>query len=116
MPAPARKAVATKKVAANAARREVRSERGPKAKPFVVHFRGEQFEVTRDRLGTDKVYQRQVMVDVFRSNDSVLKLVYEIIGPRDAGRFLALCKPGEVFEPAAEFLEALNKVASTPNS
>jgi hypothetical protein len=45
------------------------------------------------------------------------KFIYELIGPADSDRFIALCKPGEPFaEVAVEFFTAYGKASGQGNS
>jgi hypothetical protein len=79
-------------------------------KPIVVAFRGQDFEIPPERFGT----ARYAMAAASGQDH---KLLYELIGPADANRFIALCKPGESFvEPALEFFEAFSKASGQGNS
>jgi len=116
MPAQPRKPAQKKPTAAVAARREVRGEGGA-VEPLSVKFRGDTFDIPRDRLGSARVYMRQQHLRRFRTVESEVELLFEVLGQADSGRFIALCEPGDSIDGAAtEFFAALNKASNVPNS
>lgn len=105
-----------KSTAAVAARREVRAEKGKPA-PLQVKFRGETFAIPRDRLGSARVFLLVKKLEKFNTVGDEVEVLFEILGQRDSARFIALMKPGDEINPAyAEFMAAVNKAASVPNS
>lgn len=121
MTAPARKSAAKKAPArkstsaAVAARREVRGE---KNKPVIIDvpFRGETFKIPLDRIGNGKVFLRQKAVEHFAGPDQICALLFDVLGPADSARWIALMEPGdEIFGQAGQFFSAMNKATNVPN-
>lgn len=121
MPAQPRKSAQPRKAAKKAtaavrARREVRNE-GGKVPPLSVKFRGETFEIPRDRLGSARVLLR---IQHFRQELTVAtssKLLFDLLGSADSARFIDTCEIGDGLGAVAiEFLDALNKAGNVPNS
>lgn len=116
MPAPARKASPRKIAPATAARREVKAE-GGESSIIKVPYRGDTFEITRDHLGSWKVWSLNRLHNQQKMVETLNDLVFAILGRTDAARFIALAKPGDDFESSCnEFLTALNKASNVPNS
>lgn len=77
---------------------------------FTVEFRGQKFDIDRDVLNSARF-----LMALARGRDH--ELMFEILGDKDSGRFIALCKRGESLPPiASEFFAAINKAAGLGNS
>lgn len=78
--------------------------------PFVVPFRGTNFEVPRDILTDARFRMSLAMMQDHQ-------IVFEALGPNQASLFISLISRGEKMpDVSAEFLEALNKAAGWGNS
>lgn len=72
------------------------------AKPIIVPFRGEDFTIERDTFASARF-----LLAMASSQDH--KILFELLGPNQADRFIRVCKPGEgLLEVEMEFFEALN--------
>jgi hypothetical protein len=118
MPAQPRKSTpARKPSAAVAARREVRAEKGAKAEPLTVKFRGSTFEIPRDRLGSARVFMRLQHLRRFPTVQAEVDVLFELLGQIDSARLIDLCGPGDDIENVYnEFMSAANKASNVPNS
>lgn len=112
MPAPARKPPAKKATAAVRARREVRNEKNP-VPPLTVTFRGEKFDLSRDRLGA--FYMRgQYLAHFGVDGEQMSTMLFDLLGKADSGRLLNLVKPGDaLLSVLSEFTSALTKAGNT---
>jgi len=119
MPAQPRKATPRKApAAAVSARREVRAEKG-KTASVAVKFRGETFDIARDRLGSARIFllQRKLGKPGFGTIADEVEILFELLGQVDSARFINLVQPGDQIEACyLEFVQALNKAANVPNS
>lgn len=118
MPAQPRKATPRKASAAVAARREVRGEKNKPTATIAVKFRGAEFTLPVDRMGSSRVYMRQKYMQQFgATNEAVAGLLFELLGRVDSARFIELCGENDTIGAAAtEFFAALNKASNVPNS
>lgn len=114
MPAQPRKAPAKKATASVRARREVRNEKNT-IPPLTVTFRGEKFDIPRDRLGA--LFMRGQFLAEFGFDDSMFaQMFFKLLGKEDSARFLNLIREGDnPLTVANEFMGELNKAANVPN-
>jgi hypothetical protein len=105
MPAPARKTPRTTTTPAEAAAAEALNEGD-----VAVEFRGATFVIP------DDIYSTPAVVMALASGQDH-KILYHLLGDREADRWVRLCKPGESFRDAAsEFFEAYGKASGQGNS
>jgi hypothetical protein len=72
------------------------------AKPIIVPFRGDDFTIERDTFASARF-----LLAMASSQDH--KILFELLGPNQADRFIRLCNPGEgLLAVEMEFFEALN--------